>query len=80
MIPVQDHYVLLLPETADEQFLTPAELKQFLERFLAEYPHLQEDPRQPLEQQVQRLLDTTCQLEISPGRVLQWYAVRLTKS
>jgi len=80
MIPIQDHYVLLLPETPDEQFLTPAELTQFLIGLLQEYPHLQEDPQRPLEQQVQRLLDTTCQLELSPGRQVQWYPVRLTKS
>lgn len=80
MIPIHDHYVVLLPETPDEQFLTPAELTQFLIRLLQEYPHLQEDPLRPFEQQVQRLIDTTCELELSLGRQVHWYAVRLTKS
>ncbi|MEN9205494.1 MAG: chlororespiratory reduction protein 7 [Thermostichales cyanobacterium BF4_bins_65] len=80
MIPILDHYVVLLPNAVDEQFLTPAELRQFLIRLLQEYPHLQERSPMALEQQVQRLIDTTCELEISPGQVVQWYAVRLTKS
>ena len=32
-----------------------------------------------IEQKVQYLLDTSCELNLAPGRYLQWYAVRLEK-
>ena len=78
-----DHFVLLLPQANQEQFLTAAELQEFLRRLLEEYPQLR-DPdllhySDPI-QQVQRLLDTTWSLEITPGEIVQWYATRLHKS
>ncbi|GAB4211259.1 MAG: hypothetical protein OHK0012_03420 [Synechococcales cyanobacterium] len=76
-----DHFVLLLPDVATEQFVSESELRAFLSRLLEAYPHLRDPDLQRVapEQQVQRLLDTTCSVEIAPGETVQWYAVRLHK-
>ena len=77
-----DHYVLLLPETADEQFLTRAEIQIFLAKLLAAYPHLVDADLQSYqdpEAQALRLLETACAVETEPGQTVQWYAVRLEK-
>lgn len=76
-----NHYVLLLP-SADEQFLTRDEMREFLAALLVEYPDLiDSDLRQQPDPmaQAQRLMDTTCSLELSQGETVQWYAVRLNK-
>jgi hypothetical protein len=75
-----DHYVLLLPEMADEQFLTRAELLLFLEKLLQEYPHLVDRDLAKFPSpaaQAQRLLETACSVDIEQGQSVQWYAVRL---
>lgn len=76
-----DTYVLLAAGEA-EQFLTTAELLETLQTVLAQR---QDDlPRDlqglsTLEAQAQHLLDTSCEIEVAPGQVLQWYVVRLEK-
>ena len=73
-----DHYVVLEPGAA-ERILTAAEtsawLAAHLER-LAEPPAdlagLADPGRRAL-----RLLETACELELGPGLVIQWFAVRL---
>jgi hypothetical protein len=77
----QQMYVVLEPNQ-EEQFLTIAELTTKLVRILqanlADLPRdLQNLPT--INAQVQRLLDTSCDLELEPGQFLQWYAVRLEK-
>lgn len=76
-----NYYVLLLP-TADEQFLTRDEMRDFLVGLLQEHPHLVVSDLErytgPAER-AQRLLDTTCSLELNRGQFIQWYAVRLSK-
>lgn len=78
----QNHYVLLLPNLVDEQFLTSDELREFLQTLLQENPHLLDQDLQrftdPI-QQAERLIDTACSIEIEPGQSIQWYAVRLSK-
>ncbi len=77
-----DHYVLLLPETADEQFLTREEIQIFLAQLLVAYPHLIDIDLQSYQDpdaQALRLLETSCAVEIEPGQTVQWYAVRLEK-
>lgn len=76
-----DTYVLLEPDQP-EQFLTTAELLDKLQATLA----LQQDelPRDlqkfaSIPEQAQYLLQTSCELDVGPGRSLQWYAVRLEK-
>ena len=77
-----DHYVLLLPESADEQFLTRQEMQMFLAQLLVAYPHLVDADLQSYqdpEAQALRLLETACAVETDPGQTVQWYAVRLKK-
>jgi hypothetical protein len=76
-----NHYVLLIPGLP-EQFLSSEELQEFLVRLLQEHPHLVDADlaRYPTPQaQAQRLIDTTCELEVSPGETVQWHPVRLSK-
>lgn len=77
----QDTFVLLEP-SQPEQFLTTAELLEKLKAVLAQQQdNLPLDLQQlsSIEAQAQRLLDTTCELDIAPGQFLQWYVVRLEK-
>ncbi|MGQ9837242.1 MAG: chlororespiratory reduction protein 7 [Cyanobacteriota bacterium] len=76
-----NHYVLLMPGLP-EQFLSAEELQAFLEQLLQEHPHLVDADlaRYPTPQaQAQRLIDTTCEVEVTPGETLQWHPVRLKK-
>jgi hypothetical protein len=73
-----DHYVVLEPAGA-EAILTAVETLAWLETHLgkldappADLAGLA-DPRE----RAQRLLDTACELELEPGRVISWFAVRL---
>ncbi|KKI98552.1 chlororespiratory reduction protein 7 [Prochlorothrix hollandica] len=77
----EEHYVVLEPG-ADEVFLTVAEMLAYLKTLIQRHPQaLSPDvSRQPtLERQAQVLLDRDCELELEPGRSVQWYAVRLEK-
>ncbi|MEX1316593.1 MAG: chlororespiratory reduction protein 7 [Synechococcaceae cyanobacterium] len=73
-----DHYVVLEP-AAGERILTAAETLGWLEEQLAALAEVPADLRdlQSRTAQAERLLDTACQLEIEPGRSVQWFAVRL---
>jgi Protein CHLORORESPIRATORY REDUCTION 7 len=76
-----DAYVLL-ETNLPEQLLTPTEmfdkLKEIVLKFASDLPA---DVQQisGVEEQVQYLLDTSCELSLAPGEYLQWYAVRLEK-
>jgi hypothetical protein len=73
-----DHYVVLEPGGA-ERILTAAETLQWLAGHLAALPAPPADLAglaDPAER-AQRLLDTACELELEPGRVVSWFAVRL---
>jgi hypothetical protein len=73
-----DHYVVLEPG-ADERILTAAETLDWLAA------HLRGLPRPPSDladlpsavERAARLLETACELDVSPGRSIQWFAVRL---
>ncbi|MEO0687092.1 MAG: chlororespiratory reduction protein 7 [Cyanobacteria bacterium J06649_11] len=78
----QDDYVVL-EANQPEKFLTSTELLEKLKQTLQqlkeeELPH---DLKKidSLEAQAQYLLDTSCELDIGPGKYLHWYAVRLEK-
>jgi len=73
-----DHYVVLEPGGA-EQILSAAETLQWLvdrlerlEQPPADLLGLPDSPKR-----AQRLLETACELELEPGLVIQWFAVRL---
>jgi hypothetical protein len=73
-----DHYVVLEPG-GGERILSAAETLLWLERQLAMMAappaDLHDLPEGRL--QAERLLDTACELELEPGRSVQWFAVRL---
>ncbi|TVS02223.1 MAG: chlororespiratory reduction protein 7 [Cyanobium sp. PLM2.Bin73] len=73
-----DHYVVLEPGAA-ERILTAAETLAWLEARLAGLAEVPADLRDlpSHAEQAERLLDTACQLELEPGRSVQWFAVRL---
>lgn len=73
-----DHYVVLEPGQA-EQLLSAADTLPWLERQLE---RLSEPPADlaalpDAVARAQRLLETACELELEPGVVVQWFAVRL---
>ncbi len=77
----EDAYVVLESGHA-EQILTPDELLTKLMQLLAEHPDVRSpelmrfsDPTE----QARHLMETTCELAVSPGAYLQWYVVRLEK-
>ncbi|MDM9582945.1 chlororespiratory reduction protein 7 [Nostoc sp. GT001] len=78
----QDNFVVL-ETNQPEQFMTPSELLEKLKITLQQLiiqdlpPDLQKFDT--VETQAQYLIDTSCELDISSGKYLQWYAVRLEK-
>jgi Protein CHLORORESPIRATORY REDUCTION 7 len=77
----EDAYVLLETDRP-EQLLTPAEmfakLREIVVKFADDLP-IDVQQITGVEQRVQYLLDTSCELDLAPGEYLQWYAVRLEK-
>ncbi len=73
-----DHYVVLEPGCA-ERILTAAETEQWLVECLAglAIPPADLQGLGDAADQARRLLDTACELELAPGRTIQWYAVRI---
>lgn len=77
----EDAYVVLEPDRA-EQLLTPEELLEKLKRILRSR---QEDLPKELQkftsvaEQAQYLMENYCDLDLEPGKYLQWYVVRLEK-
>jgi Protein CHLORORESPIRATORY REDUCTION 7 len=77
----EDAYVVLEPGQP-EQFLTAAELFEKLKAILAQrQDNLPRDVQRftTLDEQTQYLLESSCDLDIAPGQLLQWYVVRLEK-
>ena len=78
LIRACDDYVVLEPGKP-EQLLSADDTLTWLAAQLRGMEQLPADLRdQPsVEAAAQRLLDTACDLELSPGLTLQWFAVRL---
>lgn len=73
-----DHYVVLEPGRPQEM-LTAADTLQWLEGQLS---RLVETPADLIDlpdaaARARRLLETACELELEPGVVVQWFAIRL---
>lgn len=78
LIRERDHYVVLEPGRP-EQLLSAAETLQWLETQLGSLAEVPAD-LQPLADgaaRAERLLETACELELEPGVVVQWFAIRL---
>jgi hypothetical protein len=77
----EDAYVVLEPNQP-EQFLTATELLAKLRAILSDR---QDDLPVDLQKfddtevQARHLMETTCELDVAPGKYLQWYVVRLEK-
>jgi hypothetical protein len=79
----EEENFVVLETNQEEQFLTKLELLEKLQNTLSQMPieDIPLDLRKigSLIEQVNHLIDTTCELDLGPGRYLQWYAVRLEK-
>ena len=78
LIRACDDYVVLEPGKP-EQLLDVPNTLAWLSRWLQTMDRLPEDlaDLSSVEAAAQRLLDTACDLELSPGVSIQWFAVRL---
>ena len=78
LIRERDHYVVLEPG-CPEQLLSAVETQHWLETLLEGLPAVPEDLRALADQtaRAERLLETACELELEPGVVVQWFAIRL---
>ena len=78
MIRACDDYVVLEPGKP-EQLLDVPNTLAWLSRWLQTMDRLPADlaDLSSVEAAAQRLLDTACDLELSPGVSIQWFAVRL---
>ncbi|QNI95610.1 protein of unknown function DUF3571 [Synechococcus sp. A15-127] len=78
LIRACDDYVVLEPGQP-EQLLSAADTLTWLTGWLRKLESLPADLADHPDPvaAAQRLLDTACDLEISPGMTLQWFAVRL---
>jgi hypothetical protein len=78
----QDNFVVL-ETNQPEQFFTTSELLDKLANTLQQLPVKDLPPDvqkfQLVSEQAQYLIDTSCELDVGPGKYLQWYAVRLEK-
>jgi hypothetical protein len=74
-----DHYVVLEPDGTAERILTAEETLGWLETRLAALGECPADLSGLADHRsrAERLLATACELELSPGRAIQWFAVRL---
>lgn len=79
LIYICDDYVVLEPGQP-EKLLSSSDTLAWLTSWLEQLDNLPEDLRdQPsASEAAQRLLDTACSLELSPGFSVQWFAVRLS--
>ena len=73
-----DHYVVLEPGQP-QQLLSAADTLVWLAQQLASLEPMPADLRDlpDAEARAQRLLETACELELEPGVVVQWFAIRL---
>ena len=78
LIRACDDYVVLEPGKP-EQLLDVPNTLAWLSRWLQTMDQLPADLAglSSVEAAAQRLLDTACDLELSPGVTIQWFAVRL---
>ena len=74
-----ENYLVMEP-CKNEQFLTAEETIQWIEQWLKTMNKLPEDLQNQVSTRsaAERLLDTSCDLEITPGFTVEWFAIRLT--
>jgi hypothetical protein len=77
-----EEYFVVLETNQPEQIIRVDELREKLRSILSTRQDnlpadLQKFPA--IEDQLQSLIDTSCEIDMAPGEYLQWYAVRLEK-
>ena len=81
MMYYEDTYVVLPPDM-QEKFVTQPELEQILHDLLVNIQDVRPHDLQNLaniDEQVQRLIKTACDLDCGDRGTWQWYVVRLNK-
>ena len=73
-----ENYLVMEP-CKNEQFLTKEETIEWIEHWLKAMKKLPEDLQNQVSPRsaAERLLDTSCDLEIKPGFKVEWFAIRL---
>ena len=73
-----ENYLVIEP-CKNEQFLTAEETIQWIEQWLKTMKKLPKDLQNQVSTRsaAERLLDTSCDLEIKPGFKVEWFAIRL---
>lgn len=77
-----EEYFVVLETNQPEQIVSVDELREKLRSILStRQDNLPSDLQKfaAIDDQLQYLLDTTCEIDMAPGEYLQWYAVRLEK-
>lgn len=77
-----EEYFVVLETNQPEQIVSVDELREKLRSILStRQDNLPSDLQKfdAIDDQLQYLLDTTCEFDMAPGEYLQWYAVRLEK-
>ncbi|OUL35686.1 hypothetical protein BV372_10325 [Nostoc sp. T09] len=78
-----EDYFVVLETNQPEQFLTVSELLEKLKLVLQNlnFGDLPPDVQkiETVGERAKYLIDTSCELDLGPGKYLQWYAVRLEK-
>ncbi|OUL17782.1 chlororespiratory reduction protein 7 [Nostoc sp. 106C] len=78
-----EDYFVVLETNQPEQFLTVSELLEKLKLVLQNlsFGDLPPDVQkiEAVQDRAKYLIDTSCELDLGPGKYLQWYAVRLEK-
>ena len=74
-----DHYVVLEPAASEQRILSAVETCAWLSEHLSQLVDLPADLQMLAgnRERAERLLETSCELELGPGLVIQWFAVRL---
>jgi hypothetical protein len=80
LLRAMDHYVVLEPG-GEDAILNASDTRAWLARHLSALPDPPADLAHlsGLDEQVERLLETACALELEPGVAIQWFAVRLER-
>jgi len=73
-----DHFVLLEPEK-EERIVSKVEAIQWLKNWLkkVDFSTLNHYENFEKEEIISNLLEDTCELEITPGYTIKWFAVRI---
>ena len=76
-----DHFVLLEPEK-EERIVDKEEAIKWLKNWLAkvDLPTINQKEDFEKKEDILNLLEDTCELEINPGYVIKWFAVRIDPS